>query len=54
MEEHLPSPSVWPVTVGAGVALLAFGIVTSLALSALGLALLFWGVFRWVQELRHG
>jgi hypothetical protein len=51
---HLPEPSVWPATVGAGVALIAFGIATSLALSALGAVLLFWGVLRWVQELRHG
>jgi hypothetical protein len=53
-EEHLPSPSVWPATVAGGVALIAFGIATSLALSALGVFLLFWGVFRWVDELRHG
>jgi hypothetical protein len=53
-EQHLPSPSVWPATVGAGVALVAFGIATSLALSALGAVLLFGGVFRWIQELRHG
>ena len=52
-DAHLPAPSFWPVTVGAGVALIAFGITTSLALSALGAALLFWGVLRWVQELRH-
>jgi len=56
MNEHaqLPEPSVWPATVGGGVALIAFGIATSLALSALGAALVFWGVLRWVQELRHG
>jgi hypothetical protein len=54
MDEHAPSPSVWPFTVGAGVALIAFGIATSLALSALGALLLFCGVYRWVQELRHG
>lgn len=52
--EHLPAPSMWPVTVGGGVTLIAFGITTSLALSALGAVLLFWGVLRWVQELRHG
>jgi hypothetical protein len=52
-EQHLPSPSVWPATIGAGVALVAFGIATTLALSALGAVLLFWGVFRWIQELRH-
>jgi hypothetical protein len=53
-EHHLPPPSVWPFTVGAGVALIAFGIATSLALSALGVLLLFWGIWRWVQELRYG
>jgi len=55
MNEHerLPTPSVWPATVGGGVTLIAFGIATSLALSALGAGLLFWGVLRWIQELRH-
>jgi len=52
-EVHLPAPSVWPAAVGAGVSLIAFGVATSLALSALGVALVFLGVFRWVQELRH-
>jgi hypothetical protein len=52
--EHLPSPSVWPATLGAGVALMAFGVVTSLALSALGVVLMAYGLFGWIQELRHG
>ena len=52
--EHLPAPSVWPATIGAGVSLMALGVASSLALSALGAVFLFWGVFRWVQELRHG
>jgi hypothetical protein len=54
MNEHLPAPSVWPATVGAGVALIALGLATSLALSALGGAVLGWGIVRWIQELRHG
>jgi hypothetical protein len=52
--EHVPSPSVWPATVGAAVALLAFGVATSLALSALGALLLAFGLYGWIQELRHG
>jgi hypothetical protein len=52
--EHLPAPSIWPVTVGAGVTLMAFGVTTSLALSALGVVLLAWGLVSWIQELRHG
>jgi hypothetical protein len=51
--EHLPAPSIWPATVGAAVALLAFGVATSLALSALGVLLLAYGLFGWIQELRH-
>ena len=54
MSEHVASPSVWPLTVGAGVTLLGFGIVTSLALSVLGLLLMAWGLVGWIQELRHG
>jgi hypothetical protein len=52
--DHLPAPSSWPATVGAAVALMAFGVATSLALSALGLVLLAFGLFGWIQELRHG
>jgi hypothetical protein len=52
--DHLPAPSIWPATVGAAVALMAFGVATSLALSALGLVLLAFGLFGWIQELRHG
>jgi hypothetical protein len=52
--EHLPQPSIWPFTIGGGVALLAFGVATSLALSAMGLALIAWGLSGWIGELRHG
>jgi cytochrome c oxidase subunit 1 len=51
---HLPQPSVWPLTVGAGASLMAFGVATSLALSAMGLVLLVWGLAGWIQDLRHG
>jgi hypothetical protein len=51
--EHLPAPSIWPATVGAAVALMAFGVATSLALSVLGIVLLAFGLFGWIQELRH-
>ena len=51
---HLPAPSIWPVTVGAAVSLMAFGVATSLALSVLGVLLLALGLFGWIRELRHG
>jgi len=52
--EHLPAPSMWPATLGAAVALMAFGVATSLALSVLGVVLLAYGLFGWIQDLRHG
>lgn len=54
MSEHLPTPSMWPLVVGGGATLVGFGVLTSLALSALGLVLMVWGLFGWIQELRHG
>jgi hypothetical protein len=54
MTEHLPSPSIWPATVGAGFTLVAFGVLTALALSVLGLVFMVWGLYGWIQEMRHG
>jgi hypothetical protein len=51
--EHMPSPSVWPMTVAGGVTLVGFGLLTSVALSLLGVVLMAWGLFGWIQELRH-
>ncbi|MBO0880970.1 MAG: cytochrome c oxidase subunit 4 [Mycobacterium sp.] len=54
MSEHLPSPSVWPFTVAGGVALLGFGLLTTWAISVLGVAFMVWGLYGWVQDMRHG
>ena len=53
-EHHLPPPSLWPFVVGGGVTLLAFGLATTLALSAAGLVLLAIGLHGWIGEMRHG
>jgi hypothetical protein len=53
-EVHLPSPTVWPAVVGAGVALIAFGIAISFYFCGLGLVLFAWGLRGWINELRHG
>jgi hypothetical protein len=45
---------MWPFTVAGGVTLLAFGILTSVALSFLGLVLMIVGLYGWIQEMRHG
>jgi hypothetical protein len=52
-EPHLPAPSVWPATVGAGVTMMAFGVVTSLYFSAAGVVVLALGLLGWIEELRH-
>lgn len=49
----LPAPTIWPVTVAAGVALLAFGAVTSGVFSAVGALTLLLGIAGWIRELRH-
>src|SRR5207245_456052 len=46
--------SIWPVVCGGGIALLAFGVLTSLLFSAAGALLLVWGLVGWVGEVRHG
>jgi hypothetical protein len=53
-EHHLPTPSIWPLTVAGGFTLVGFGLLTSLALSGLGLVLMAWGLWGWIQELRYG
>ena len=50
---HLPPPTIWPVTVAAGVALGGFGMVTTYVVSFIGLLVMFWGIYEWIQELRH-
>ena len=51
---HLPRPMYWPVVLAFGVVFLAWGIVTTLAVSVVGLALLALGLGGWIGELRHG
>ena len=40
---HLPSPSVWPAVLGAGIALALFGVVTSYFFTAFGVVLMVMG-----------
>ena len=51
---HLPSPSVWPFTLAGGITLVGFGVLTSLALSLLGVVLMIWALYGWISEVRHG
>ncbi len=50
---HLPSPSVWPFVLGAGVTLAAFGVVVSLFFTVAGVALIAWALMGWIADMRH-
>ena len=51
MNEHLPTPTVWPFTLGAGVTLLAFGVPTSLWFSLFGAVVMAIGLVGWIREM---
>lgn len=51
---HLPRPTYWPVVLAVGIVFLAWGIVTTIAITVIGLALLALGLGGWIGELRHG
>jgi hypothetical protein len=51
---HVTRPSIWPVTLAAGVSLLLFGLLVSLAMAAVGAAVMVWALAGWIGELRHG
>ncbi len=51
---HLPRPTYWPVVLAIGVMFLAWGIVTTIIISIIGVALLALGLGGWIGELRHG
>ncbi len=50
---HLPSPSAWPFVLGGGVTLLAFGVLTNVVFSVVGLVLMVVSIGGWIQELRY-
>ena len=46
-EVLLPNPTIWPLVVGVGLALLGFGFIFGFALSVLGVAAIVVGAFAW-------
>jgi hypothetical protein len=51
---HLPAPSLWPIVCAAGLALIAFGLLTHPAFSVVGLLTTLRALAGWIEELRHG
>jgi hypothetical protein len=52
-EPPLPETSLWPVVLAGGMALLLFGVVTSLSFSVLGALLIVGALKGWIGDLLH-
>ncbi len=50
---RLPRPTYWPAVLAVGVVLVAWGVVTSWPISAVGAAAGALALGGWIQELRH-
>jgi len=51
--EKLPDPTIWPATLALAITLLVWGLVTSLSITAVGLALFAGAMAGWIRDLRH-
>jgi hypothetical protein len=50
---HLPEPTYWPATLAFGITLLAWGIVTTYAISLVGLLVICVAIGGWIGDLLH-
>ncbi len=50
---HLPRPTVWPMALAGGIALLLTGLVISFVFSLAGLILFGLALAGWIRELRR-
>ena len=51
--EHVPHPTYWPAVLALGVTFLAWGLITSYVISAVGLVLFGLALGGWIWEMRH-
>lgn len=51
--EPLPRPTYWPAVLALGVVFFAWGFITSLIISGVGLILLATGLAGWIGEMRY-
>jgi hypothetical protein len=49
----LPEPGVWPATLALGITFLVWGLVTSLIITGVGLALFAVALAGWIRDIRH-
>jgi hypothetical protein len=51
--EKLPDPSIWPATLALAITFLVWGLVTSLIITGVGLALFAGALAGWILDIRH-
>ena len=50
---HLPEPTYWPAVMALGIVFLAWGLITSLLISAVGLILFVLALAGWIGDIQH-
>lgn len=53
LPENIPEPTLWPAFVGVGSTLLVWGLISSLIISGIGLAVFAIAIRGWIGNLRH-
>jgi hypothetical protein len=48
-----PKPGVWPATLALGITFLAWGLVTSLIITGVGIVLFIVAITGWIRDIRH-
>jgi hypothetical protein len=51
--EKLPEPSIWPATLALAITFLVWGLVTSLIITGVGVALFAVAMAGWIRDIRH-
>jgi len=49
---HMPPPSYWPISLAGGLVLIAIGVVSSFAISLVGIIVLLVSIGGWAMENR--
>ena len=51
--EPMPNPTYWPMVLALGIMLLAWGLVTSIFISGVGILVFAIALTGWIGEIRH-
>ena len=51
---ELPAPTVWPIVLSLGIALLTIGVATNLVLSVVGAVVFVFGLAGWIVQMTAG